>query len=166
MNIKYLIITLITLVNVIMTEAKTTGYIHKPLAAEGCQMEYNVTKKGDDYYIIVTATSDRLYFLENPEMKIRTFENEVISLKGEVEGNNRGSSAGYIIGNTVISSTEIKSSALFQLTPEQFIVLSHGIAKIRLSMRPMNHEKEFRKDKIGHDLYQLYLNEKKKDEEF
>ena len=33
-------------------------------------------------------------------------------------------------------------------------------------MTPMNHECTFQKDKIGKKLYQFYLKEKKKDENF
>jgi len=44
--------------------------------------------------------------------------------------------------------------------------LNEGVAKIRLSMTPMNHERTFKKDKIGKKLYQFYLKEKQKDENF
>ena len=46
-------------------------------------------------------------------------------------------------------------------------VIGNGsVAKIRLSMTPMNHERTFKKDKIGKKLYQFYLKEKQKDENF
>ena len=41
-----------------------------------------------------------------------------------------------------------------------------AVAKIRLSMTPMNHERTFKKDKIGKKLYQSYLNKKQEDENF
>ena len=62
--------------------------------------------------------------------------------------------------------TEISSTAQFRITPQQLEVLNKGVAKIRLSMTPMNHECTFQKDKIGKKLYQFYLKEKKKDENF
>ena len=78
----------------------------------------------------------------------------------------RSQSAGLISGNIVIPVTEITSTAQFKITPQQFEVLNEGVAKIRLSMTPMNHERTFQKDKIGKKLYQFYLKEKKKDEDF
>ena len=78
----------------------------------------------------------------------------------------RSQSTGLISGNIVIPVTEITSTAQFKITPQQFEVLNEGVAKIRLSMTPMNHERTFQKDKIGKKLYQFYLKEKKKDEDF
>lgn len=49
----------------------------------------------------------------------------------------------------VIPITEISSTAQFWITPQQFEILNEGVAKIRLSMTPMNHERTFKKDKIG-----------------
>lgn len=68
--------------------------------------------------------------------------------------------------NVVIPVTEISSTAQFWITPQQFEILNEGVAKIRLSMTSMNHDRTFQKDKIGKKLYQFYLKEKKKDENF
>lgn len=83
----------------------------------------------------------------------------------EVNGNG-SQSTGVISGNIVIPITEISSTAQFRITPRQFEILNEGVAKIRLSMTPMNHERIFKKDKIGKKLYQFYLKEKQKDENF
>ena len=146
--------------------AQTVRYLHKPLSAEGCHVEYNVSKQDSLYYIIATVTSDRLVFLDNPTMKIRTFKDDVITLEGDAIGNRNGASFGYSFGNVGISESEIKSTAQFYITPDLFLLLKDGVAKVRLSMRPMNHEREFKKDKIGFALYQLYLDAKNKDENF
>lgn len=149
----------------LIAQAQTVGYTYKALAAEGCNMKYSIAKQDSEYSIIATVSSDRMTFLNEPTMKIKTFTGEYLELKGKVIGD-RSQSAGLISGNIVIPVTEITSTAQFKITPQQFEVLNKGVAKIRLSMTPMNHERTFQKDKIGKKLYQFYLKEKKKDENF
>lgn len=149
----------------LIAQAQTVGYTYKALAAEGCNMKYSVAKQGTEYSIVATVRSDRMTFLNEPTMKIKTFTGEYLELKGKVIGD-RSQSAGLISGNIVIPVTEITSTAQFKITPQQLEVLNEGVAKIRLSMTPMNHERTFQKDKIGKKLYQFYLKEKKKDEDF
>jgi hypothetical protein len=149
----------------LIVQAQTVGYTYKAFAAEGCNMKYSVAKQGTEYSIVATVRSDRMTFLNEPTMKIKTFTGEYLELKGKVIGD-RSQSAGLISGNIVIPVTEITSTAQFKITPQQLEVLNEGVAKIRLSMTPMNHERTFQKDKIGKKLYQFYLKEKKKDEDF
>ena len=121
---------------------------YKALAAEGCNMKYSVAKQDTIYSIVATVRSDRMNFLTKPTMKIRTFTGKYLELRGTVIGNG-SQSAGVISGNIVIPVTEISSTAQFRITPQQFEILNEGVAKIRLSMTPMNHERTFKKDKIG-----------------
>lgn len=146
-------------------KAQTVGYTYRALTAEGCNMKYSVSKQGDSYSIVATVRSDRMVFLGNPTMKVRTFNDSLLELPGVVIGGG-SESAGIVSGNIVIPVTEISSTAQFAISPEQFEILKEGIAKIRLSMTPMNHERTFKKDKIGKKLYQLFLVEKAKDEDF
>ena len=164
--VRYIIIAILMVAGFHTGMAQTVRYLHKPLSAEGCHVEYNVSKQDSAYFIIATVTSDRLVFLDNPTMKIRTFKDDVITLEGDAIGNRNGASFGYSVGNVGISQLEIKSTAQFYITPDLFLLLKDGVAKVRLSMRPMNHEREFKKDKIGFALYQLYLDAKIKDENF
>ena len=147
------------------SNAQTVGYTYKALAAEGCNMKYSVSKQDTMYSIVATVRSDRMNFLSEPTMKIRTFSGKYLELKGTVIGNG-SQSAGIISGNVVIPVTEISSTAQFWITPQQFEILNEGVAKIRLSMTPMNHERTFKKDKIGKKLYQFYQQVKQKDENF
>lgn len=149
----------------LIAQAQTVGYTYKALAAEGCNMKYSVAKQGTEYSIVATVRSDRMTFLSNPTMKIKTFTGEYLELKGTVIGNG-SQSAGIISGNIVLPVTEISSTAQFRITPQQFEILNEGVAKIRLSMTPMNHERTFKKDKIGKKLYQFYLKEKSQDDNF
>lgn len=149
----------------LIANAQTVGYTYKALAAEGCNMNYSVAKQDTIYSIVATVRSDRMTFLSEPTMKIRTFSGKYLELEGTVIGNG-SQSAGIISGNVVIPVTEISSTAQFRITPQQFEILNEGVAKIRLSMTPMNHERTFKKDKIGKKLYQFYQKEKQKDENF
>ena len=161
---RYILIAILCLVSSNLI-AQTVGYTYKALAAEGCNMKYSVAKQDSSYYIIATVRSDRMNFLSEPTMKVRTFNDEVITLTGTVIGNG-SRSVGYMSGNIVYPLTEISSTAQFIVTPEQFESIKNGIAKIRLDMTPMNHERTFKKDKIGKKLYQFYLNAKSQDDNF
>ena len=128
----------------LIAKAQTVGYTYKALAAEGCTMKYCVAKQGTECSIVATVRYDRMTFLRNPTMKIKTFAGEFLELKGIVVGNG-SQSAGIISGNMVLPITEISSTTQFGISPQQFEILNDGVAKIRLSMTPMNHERTFKK---------------------
>jgi len=96
-------------------KTQTVGYTYKALAAEGCNMKYSVAKQDTLYSIIATVRSDRMKFLSNPTMKIRTFKGNLLELKGTVIGNGT-ESAGVVSGNIVIPITEINSTAHLDYT--------------------------------------------------
>ena len=146
-------------------KAQTVGYTYRPLAAEGCSMKYSVTKQDTTYYIIATVKSDRLSFLKEPIMLIKNFDGEVIKLYVSNIGNG-SETGGVLIGDIMCPITEINSTAQFKITPEQFETIRNGISKVRLSTTPIEHEREFTKDKIGKKLYQFYLKQRDKDDNF
>lgn len=145
--------------------AQTVGYTYRPLAAEGCNMNYSVAKQDTAYYIIATVKSDRLNFLKESTMLLKTFDGEVIKLYGSQIGSG-SETAGIVSGNIVLPVTEISSTAQFKISPQQFELLKKGVAKIRLSTIPIEHERTFAKDKIGKKLYQFFLKQKNKDNDF
>ena len=145
--------------------AQSVSYTYKPLAAEGCSVKYNVIKQDTTCYIVATVSSDRMKFLSEPTMKIKTFKGSVLTFSGKVIDNS-SSSFGILSGSMMIPITGISSTAQFKVIPSEFEMLREGVAKIRLSMTPMNHERVFKKDKIGQKLYQLYLKVKSKEEDF
>lgn len=162
---RYILTLIISLAFVGNSFAQTVGYSYKPLAKEGCEMKYSVAKQDTSYFIIANVTSDRMLFLSEPTMKIRTFNDEVITLSGVLLGND-SKTGGLLYGNFVMPITEKSSTAQFKITPQQFEVLKNGVSKIRISMTPMNHERTFKKDKIGGKLYKFYLKVKALDDEF
>lgn len=154
--IKSIIIAILSFSSILFVEAQNVHYIYKPLALEGCQVNYSVSKTDTMCYIVASVESDRMMFMENPTMKIKTFKDEVITLDGFVSSN-LTTTTGVVVGNVIYPSPDVISTAFFAATPEQFELLSHGVAKIRLTMSPMNHERDFKKDKIGKKLYQFFL---------
>ena len=164
MNMRKLLLLCLFLFGLDAT-AQTVGYSFRPLAAEGCNMKYSVTKQDSAYYIIVTVRSDRMKFLKESTFLIKNFDGEIIRLQGDLIGNG-SESAGIMAGNIMIPVTEINSTAQFRISPEQFELIKNGIAKVRLSTIPIKHERTFKKDKIGKKLYQFYLKAKSKADDF
>ena len=162
---RYILSLIISLTFISNSFAQTVGYSYKLLAKEGCEMKYSVAKQDISYYIIATVTSDNMRFLSEPTMKIRTFNDEVIALSGVLIGN-ESKTAGFLYGSFVIPISEKSSTAQFKITPQQFEGLHNGVSKIRISMTPMNHERTFKKDKIGGKLYKFYLKAKTQDDDF
>ena len=149
---KKVILFAIMFVWAVLSFAQSVSYTYKPLAAEGCSVMYTVAKQDSSYYIVVSIKSDRFQFLKETTMMLRNFNNEVLKLEGKHIGD--GSETGGIVtGNIVIPVTELSTTAQFPITPEQMEFFSKGIAKIRITAIPMNHERTFKKDKIGKKLY-------------
>lgn len=123
--------------------------------ADGYTFSYGVAKQDSLYSIVATVKSNCMVFLKDPIMKIRTFSDELIELKDTVISN-ASENGGTIVNNVILADTDISSIAQFWITPDQLELLQHGIAKIRLTMTPSNHEKQFKKDKIGKALYHCY----------
>lgn len=145
--------------------SSAVSYTYRPLAAEGCTVTYSIAKQDTMYSIVAKVKSDRMIFLNKPVMKIKTFNDEYLELQGEVLSG-RNSSYLVNISNIYMPIESILAIAQFSITPEQLESLQNGIAKIRLPMHPVNHERTFRKDKIGKKLHQLYLIAKEKDDDF
>lgn len=147
------------------TIAQTVGYTYRPLTAEGCNMKYSVAKQDTAFYIIVTVRSERLKFLKESTFLIKTFDGEIIRLQGDLIDSG-SESAGVLVGNMMLPVTEINSTAQFRISQNQFELIKNGIAKVRLSTIPIEHERRFKKDKIGKKLYKLYQNARSKSEFF
>ncbi|BCS84900.1 hypothetical protein prwr041_07930 [Prevotella herbatica] len=157
MKIKTLVISLMLLL-VCGSYAQTVSYSYKPLAEEGCCVDYSIAKQNSVYSIIVKVTSNSSLFLKEATMLLKTFDGEIIKLHGTAI-NVDSQSTNHTSGN-------MNSTAQFIATPAQLESLKKGISKIRLSTSPIEHEREFKKDKIGKKLYQLFLKQKDKDNNF
>ena len=96
---------------------------------------------------------------------VRTANGEVLKFYGELLDNGT-TSIGLVSGNMVIPATMIISTAQFKVSSEQFELLKEGIVKIRLSTTPIEHERVFKKDKIGKKLYQFFTAYRDKEDNF
>ena len=148
-----------------LTKAQTVRYSYKPLAEEGCSVSYSIAQQDSLFYLFVTIKSDRFKFLNSPIMKLKTFNNSVLTLNGKSLGDGT-TSAGIVIGNMVLPISELQTTAQFQITESQIEMLNEGISKVRITAIPINHERTFKKDKVGKKLYKLYLKKKKEVEDF
>lgn len=134
----------------------SVGYLHKLISDESCYMNYSVAIHDSTYYVVVSVQSSSRCFLNEPSMKIRTFAGDVITLKGEVFNNGC-----HVTGKINNEECDLKitnnTNAQFPITPAQLRKLNSGVAKLRISMYPFDHEHEFKNDKIGKRLYELFL---------
>lgn len=142
-----------------ITAAQKVKYTYKPLAKEGCSMQYSVARQDSNYYIVVTMTSDNMTFLKTPTFLIKTFKGDVIKLLG-MQISNKNETTGVIVNNLILPISEVNSSAQFPISENQLELLKDGIAKVRLSTTPYEHKRYFKKDKIGKKIYSIYLKKK------
>ena len=154
------IFTVLLLVCGLYANAQTAHYTYI-----GGSVQYSVVKQDSLYYIIVAVRSEKLCFMKDPVMLLKTFDGEVLTLHGSHLGEGT-ESLGMVLGNMVLPLTEITSTAQFDVTPEQLEKLGKGVSKVRLSTVPKKHEKTFRKDKIGKKLYLSFMQQKNKVDDF
>lgn len=145
--------------------AQSVKYTYKPLAAEGCQVEYSAIWQDGIPYIVVVVASDRLAFNDAPTMMMRLFNNELIKLEGKAITSS-SQHGGVVVGNIVVPTTELRITAQFQMTKEQVEMLQNGVAKIRISTIPLIHERTFKQDKIGKKLYSYFKKSAKSEDSF
>lgn len=145
--------------------SQSVSYTHKPFAPDGCIVNYRVIMQDTTCFIEVHFESDLSKFTENPTMMVRTFAGEVFKLYGTTLSSEKLSKEVERDGEKKII-TGFSSTVRYTATNSQMESLQSGIAKIRLSTEPYEHEKEFKKDKIGKALHDSYLKEKNKDADF
>lgn len=146
--------------------AQQVGYTYKALAAEGCTMNYSVIKQNEKYFIIAIVSSDRMTFLNDSHMIVKTSKGDILKFHGKLISTDSKSSSAIVSGNMVIPVSSIISMAQFEVKPEEFELLKDGIIKLRLTTIPIEHEREFKKDKVGKKLYEFYINAKNKELDF
>ena len=132
--------------------AKSVTYIHKPLAAEGCEVSYSAIQQDGQLYIVVTVKSDRLVFNDSPTLMLRNFEDKVLKLDG-TNLQSRTENSGMLISNVYVPISELNAMAQFPVDSTDIDFFMSGIAKVRLSTVPIVHEKTFTQDIIGRYLY-------------
>lgn len=162
---RFILIFSLCFVCAFVSVAQPVGYTHKAFAPDGCIVNYLVVFDDTKFFIDVTFESDLSKFTEKPTMMIRTFADDVFKLSGTVMSCDVLTSE--VERDGVKKTISAFSSVVrFNIDSSQLETFKNGIAKIRLSTTPYEHEKEFKKDKIGKHLYECYLKEKNKDANF
>lgn len=157
------VLSALTFIAVSCSSASKVGYSHRPLAAEGCSVNYSVIRQNEELFIIATVTSDRLIFADNPIMKLKNFNGDILDLSG-ASLSSQSESIGVVLNNLVVPVTELKVMAQFRIEKYQIPFFEYGVQKVRLSTIPIVHEKTFSTDVIGRWLYnKLREQEMKKD---
>ena len=104
--------------------AQSVSYTYKPLAAQGCSVEYSAIWQEGSPYIVVAISSDRLVFNETPTMMIRTLNDELIKSEGKAITAST-SQGGIIVSNVVVPVTGIRATAQFPITVEQIEMMKN-----------------------------------------
>ena len=89
----------------------------------------------------------------------------MLELKGTLFDTD-ASSFSVDVGDFSVPMRMVNTMAQFKVTREQFELLREGVAKVRLSTLPIEHERTFKKDKLGKKLYNFYLHQMNKDISF
>ncbi len=99
-------------------------------------------------------------------MMVRFFNtDQLLQLSGQ-KISTTTSSGGVMISNVFVPITEMKSMAMFKVTDQEIESFKLGVERIRLSTLPITHDRTFRNDKIGVELYHSYQKEKQKAKSF
>ena len=149
----------------LLLHAQSVSYTYKPFAAEGCSVEYSPSWQEGKPFLIVIVKSDRMKFVSNPVLLLKTANGETIRLEG-TSVDVSTSSTGIVSGNIGIPVQEFNATAQFPIEERHIELLNQGITKVRISLIPMNHERTFNKDKIGKKLYNAFLKTKQSDDSF
>lgn len=149
----------------VMFGQNAISYTHKPLTTEYCRVNFSVTQQDSIYYLVVLLQSDNLVYSASPFLKLKTYKGDIINLEG-VLADSKTKHGGVMIGRYMMPLSSYKSIAQFRITKEEIEKLKDGIMKLRLSTVPTIHEKEFKKDKIGKKLYDLFLKNYIKEKDF
>ena len=124
-------------------------------SGQGMKFQYTVLVQDSQNYVVLTMTSEKQVFAQQPTLMLKTFEGDIITLVGEIVDSNK-TTAGVMISGIMIPVSERTFVAQFGISNEEIELLSKGICKVRLATVPKLHEKEFKKDKIGLKLYTMF----------
>lgn len=157
-----------------VVEAKGTkigGFTSTKLLFIGLQ---TWTSPNDTTFVVITNVIENSNFplgaMNNAIMLIKTMDDEVIELNSVLSENN---SQKVSLGNptitisrwknrinTIYNSNSVnvsKNINYWYITPDIIEKLKGGVKKVKIQFQNGIYEKEFKKDEIGHVLYESYL---------
>ncbi len=152
---KYLLLLTFLLVTVQMFAGGKVKYSQKTVSINGCVVTFYVTRTDTTYFLAVSFSSEKLMITENPTLLFKTTNDTVLEYNGTLVNN--VSQTGLIpAGYIVVPYTSLVSTAMFPVPSADFQLIKTGIKKIRLSTVPIQTEKTFGQDVLGHKLYKFY----------
>lgn len=105
----------------------------------------NVEKQGNAYFIVTSSPFHELID-DHPVLQIRTHRGDVLKLPGQT------------VAKAAKDNDKGNNIAKFRVTPQQFEKIRSGVKRFRISPTANGAvDKEFGRDKIGKELYKLYL---------
>ena len=140
---------------IIPVKSQSVGYNYKPLSSKSCNIKFSISKSDTSYHVIAVVKSGKRKFIGETTMMIKTFDGQVLKLKGK-EIDKESTSGWVIIDGFFIPMSHKAYTAQFSIAPEQFEILRQGVAKIYVTTIPTPHERSFKRDKIGLKLYEFY----------
>ena len=150
----------------VQLKAQTVSYSYRVFSDEGCTVSYTPSFVGDTAYIVVSVKSDRLVFSDNPTMMVRFFNtDEILQIEGK-KLDATTSKGAFMVGYVFVPFSEVKAMAMFKVSDQDMEMFKSGVERIRLSTLPITHDRTFKTDMIGEDLYQNYQREKRKAKNF
>lgn len=164
-EMKRIIVLFISMVICLCVYAESISYSYKIFSEAGCSVKYQAKKQGETTYLLVTVKSDNLTMSATPELKIRTANDDVITIEGQSAGGT-SESALIPVGGILMPISENKVQALFPVEDEQIELLKNGVSKIRITLLPVNHERPFKNDKFGKKLYRMLKSVSEKEDDF
>ena len=76
------VISLLVMLCAMFTYAQSVSYSYRPLAAEGFYVKYTANWQEGKPYLIVSVRSDRMKFVVEPVVLLKTTDGETIRLEG------------------------------------------------------------------------------------
>lgn len=120
-------------------------------------MKINLVTENDSIFLYVIFSAEKKYLSDDPKLLLRLMDDTVFSLEGKNLGRQSKSDGGIVIGGVYLDSNHVISEAKFPVTKNQIMQFNKGIKKLRLNTTPKYHEREWKRDKIGKQLYNKYL---------
>lgn len=136
-------------------KSQSVGYRYKPLSPKSCNIKFSICKNDTAYYIIAVVKSGKRKFIGETAIMIKTFNGQILKLKGK-QIDEESTSGWVIIDGFFIPMSHKAYTAQFPIAPEQFEILRQGVAKIYVATLPSPHERSFKRDIIGLKLYEFY----------
>lgn len=121
-------------------------------------MKIHVITENDSAFLYVVFTSEKNKINDTPKLLLRLMDDSIISLDGILLDSHIKSEGGVTVGSAYVANNHYVSEVKFPISKRDILHFQKGIRKLRLNTSPKYHEKEWRKDRIGHTLYLAYLN--------